>query len=95
MWLPVVKHVAKATPGGVVGRHKRGATELKAHRKTECCRPDILSLFSILLSLVLLLLGPRSERSRIFNYTHSSINKTHLTITQGWISILFFYFKYH
>lgn len=69
--LPVVKHVAKGTPGGVVWRDKRGAIEQKTHRKTECCPPDILSLSSILLSRILLLLGPHSKRCQSFNYTHS------------------------
>lgn len=57
MGLPVVKHVAKATPGGVVGRDKRGATEQKTHRKTEHCPPDILARSSILLSLIFIAAG--------------------------------------
>lgn len=56
IWLPAVKHVAKAKNPPEAWR--RGTKEeprcKKTHRKTECCPADISSLSSILLSLILL-----------------------------------------
>lgn len=53
--LPAVKHVAKVNPGGVTGRHKRGATVRKIRRRRGCCPADISYLASILPPLLLLL----------------------------------------
>lgn len=58
IWLPAVKHVAKVNPGGVTGRHKRGATVQKIHRRRGCCPADISYLSSILPTLISLLACP-------------------------------------
>lgn len=62
---PAVKHVAKATPGGVAGRDKRQVSlQQKIQRKTKCCPPNVWSLspsLSRLLSLSALPLQPRSK----------------------------------
>ena len=58
IWLPAVKHVAKAKKKKTLEAWQRGTKEepqcKKTHRKTECCPADISSLSSILLSVILL-----------------------------------------